>query len=314
MRRLVNSSDVVFLLYSVIPLQWVCGLARWYGRLTYLVRRGDRATVRRNLDRIFGETMTERERKISTRQFFEYKRVRGVLLGVLPRLTASKIEGLLPVEGMEHLDEALRRERGVILLGSHINSVCLFLTVAMFRERGYDVRVAVPEPGDPWPSTAVRRFLNRRFGTLALSESIAAFYAQFNIRPIVRSLAENAIVAQTGDGLHSARFVEVDFLGRRVPFPTGMESVAQVTGAVVVPIFQVGAPTGTMRVVIEEPWTVDRGGDREEALRDAVARYAERLEHHLLENIPCWEHWLIEDTLGTMSTWQQKPLEERYGV
>jgi lauroyl/myristoyl acyltransferase len=183
----------------------------------------------------------------------------------------------------------------------------------MLRERGYDVRVAVPEPGEPWPSTVLRRrILDPRFKTRSLSESIGAFYAQFNIRPIVRALSSNAIVAQVGDGLHAASFVDVDFLGHRVPFSTGMASVAQVTGAAVVPIFEVGSPSDRMRAFIEEPWGVER--DTYGALENAVAAYARRLEHHLLANIPCWEHWLIDDPLAAMSTWREKPLKERYKI
>jgi lauroyl/myristoyl acyltransferase len=310
MTRFVNSSDAAYLLYSVLPLDWMCTLARSYGRLTYLVRRRQRSTVRRNLDRAFGETKTSREIESLTRQFFEYTRIRGLLLSVSPRLEALEIEQLLPIEGLEYLDAALERKQGVILLGSHLNPGCWLLTVARLRERGYDVRSAVADPEGPWPPTVVRRFLNRRFRTRALSGSVGAFYAQFNIRPIVRCLSGNAIVAQAGDGLRSARFVEADFLGHRVPFPTGMASVAQITGAVVVPMFHVGTPPDRLRTVIEEPWTVEREDDG--ALHNAVTAYAKRLEHHVLENIPCWDYWGIADTFSTMATWREKSLKERY--
>lgn len=314
MRRLADASDVAYLLSPLVPLGWLLALARLYGRSTYHLARGPRTRVRRNLERSFGATRTARELDTLTRQFFEYKRVRGVLLAVAPRLSASTIERLLPLEGLERLDAALERRRGVILLGSHLNSVCLFLTTIMLRERGYNVRTALAEAGDPWPSSSLRRFLDRRLETASLRELIGGFYTQFNIRPIVRQLADNAIVVQTGDGLHSARFVEVEFLGEQVPFTTGMASVARLTGAVVVPIFELGAPPRGLRAVIEEPWTVEADGDADDAVERAVAAYAKRLERHLLDNIPCWEHWLIEDVLETMAAWTKKPLEERYAV
>lgn len=314
MRKVANSSDVAYLLYPIVPLEWLLRLGRLYGTLTYYLRRSARSTVRQNLERTFGSTRTARELDSLTRQFFQYKRVRGVLLAVAPRMSGATIEKLLPMHGLERLDQALEQQRGVILLGSHINSVCLFLTTILLRERGYDVRTALAEDGEPWPRSRLRRFLDRRFGTSSLRELIGGFYTQFNIRPIVRALAENAIVVQTGDGLHSARFVEVEFLGSTVPFTTGMASVARVTGATVVPIFELGAPPDTLRAVIEEPWTVEAGADGDRAVESAVTAYAERLEHHLLENVPSWEHWLIEDVLETMAAWTKKPLEERYAV
>lgn len=311
MTRRIDSSDIAYLLYSVVPLGWIFRLGRVYGTLTYLASGRQRRTVRRNLSGVLGGTKTRSELDLIARRFFEYKRSRGVLLALAPRLTSAQMARLLPIEGLEHMDRALQQQRGVILLGSHLNSVCMFNAIVMLRERGYDIGVAQPEPGDPWAPSALRAALARRLATKPMAELLDAFYVQFNVRPIVRRLAENRIVAQTGDGLHSARFVEVDFLGRQVPFPTGMLSIAQTTGAVVVPIFQVGAPPKRLRIVLEEAWTVERGQD---ALAEAVAAYARRLEHHLLQNIPCWEHWLIEDVLATMASWRERPLRERYDV
>lgn len=312
MRRLADSADAAYLLYGIVPLKWLLGLAGLYGRLTYHLRRGTRSTVRRNLERSFAASRPPHELDRLTRQFFEYKGIRGALLAVAPRLSEAELAEILRVDGLEHLDAALERKRGVILLGSHLNSVCFFLTTILLRRRGYDVRVALPE-AEPWPTSALRRFLDRRFATRPLGELIGGFQAQFNIRPIVRLLADNVVVVQTGDGLHSARFVEVEFLGHKIPFTTGMASVARVTGAVVVPVFQVGTPPYRQRTLVEAPWTVEREGGEQE-LKSAVTAYAKRLEHHLLENIPCWEHWLIEDVLETMAAWKEKPLEERYAV
>ena len=312
MTRLVGAVDAAHLLYPVVPLDWLWPPARWHGRLTYRLRAHERQTVKHNLATVVGETAAPGELDTLVRQFFEYKRMRHLLISLAPRLTRAEKERLLPIDGLHHLDAALAEGRGVILLGSHLNSISLFLSAIDLRERGYDVRVAIPTPNDPWPATAFGKLLNRLFGAPTLAEAMGAFYVQFNIRPIVQSLTENAVVAQTGDGLHSARFVDVDFLGRSLPFPTGMVSIAQMTGALVVPAFQIGTPPHGLRVVFEEPWSVQREQEAPGALHTAVAAYAKRLEHHLLRNIACWEHWLIEDALATIAAWPDKPLEERY--
>lgn len=314
MTKLIDSSDAGYVLYSILPLSRIFALSRLHGRLTYAVARRQRRIVRENLADALAGTNDERELDLLTRRFFEYKRIRGVMHALAPRLTSAEMAKLVPVEGLEHLDRALEQGRGAILLGSHLNSVCMFNAIVMLRQQGYPIGVALPEDRDPWAPSLLRRAVTRFTGTKPLRELIGGFYAQFNIRPIVRQLAANGVVAQTGDGLHSARFVEVDFLGRRIPFPTGMLGVAQLTGAPVVPIFQVGAPPDGLRIVIEEGWTVERGDDPAGRLAEAVARFARRLEHHLLENVACWEHWLVEDTLATMASWPERPLEERYRV
>ena len=314
MTKLVDSSDAGYLLYSILSLNSIFALSRLHGRLTYAAARRQRRIVRRNLADALAGAASDHELDLLTRRFFEYKRIRGVMQAVAPRLTSAEMAKLVPVEGLEHLDRALEQGRGAILLGSHLNSVCMFNAIPMLRQQGYPIGVALPEERDPWAPSLLRKGVTRLTGTKSLRELIGGFYAQFNIRPIVRQLAANGVVAQTGDGLHSARFVEVDFLGRRIPFPTGMIGVAQLTGAPVVPIFQVGAPPAGLRVVIEEGWLVERGDDPVGSLAEAVARFARRLEHHLRENLACWEHWLIEDTLATIAAWPNRPLEERYKV
>ena len=314
MTQFVGSSDIAYLLYSVLPLDALVRLARAHGRISYHLRRREREVVRGNLEGVVATVATEEDADALTRRFFEYAAGRALTLALAPRLDMKAFERLFPLEGLEHLDAALAEQRGVILLGSHVNSVSLFPATMELRARGYDVRVALPEEGDPWPPSRLRRRLDRSFGTRPLRELLAAFYAQFNIRPIVRLLAENVIVAQTGDGLHSAGFVDVEFLGRRLPFPTGMARIAQITGAVVVPIFEVGAPPDDLRVILEEPRTVPRDEDEPGALERHVAAYAKRLEHHLLQNLACWEHWRIENALDTIAGWRQKSLQERYAV
>lgn len=314
MRKLAEPSDAAYLLYSLLPLRALFAIARAHGRLTHVVARRRRATVRANLAAAGGAGRSAAELDALTRRFFEYKAGRSLLLAVATRLTDAELARLLPTEGLEHLDAALEHGRGVILLGSHLNSVSMFNAIIMLRRRGYDIGVALPEAEDPWSPSVIRSFLAKRLGTRSVYEATGAFFAQFNIRPIVRKLAENAVVAQTGDGLHSARFVDVEFLGRELPFPTGMAAIAQLTGAVIVPVFQVGSPPDGLRIVFEEPRTIDAGADAEASLRAAVADYARRLEHHLRENLACWEHWLIEDTLTTIESWPRRPLADRYEV
>jgi KDO2-lipid IV(A) lauroyltransferase len=309
--RLVVPADVAYLAAPFLPMSWMYAVARAQGRLQHLLRRRERETLRANFSRYFGHGRSPAEIDRMARRFFEYEQVRRVQLAVAPRLSLAQLSGMFPLEGLEHLDQAVARKKGAFLLGCHLNSISMFITIMMLRDRGYDIQVAMPQPDDPWVSSRLRRAFDRLSGGRSLAERLGAFYCQFNIRPIVRRLALNVIVSQTGDGWHSARFVRVPFLGRELPFTTGVMSVAQMTGAMVVPMFEVGAPP-RMRFVAEEPFLVDKGPDAEAAVRKAVAAYVKRLEHHLLQNIECWQHWRVENTLETMAGWPERPLDQRY--
>src|SRR5207249_4319622 len=106
----------------------------------------------------------------------------------------------------------------------------------------YPVRSPMPGREDAWAPTPFRRFVHRLFGATTVSESIDAFYAQFNVRPLMKELQAKNILILVGDGWHSASFADASFLGRRLPFTTGPLSIARAAGVAVVPVFGAGPP------------------------------------------------------------------------
>lgn len=312
MAGLISLADLAYLLQPIVPARWMCALAQWRGRVRYRLGGSRTTIVRNNLASVLAESPRSGEIEGLTRSFFEFHQLRGLLLALAPQWSAERLARQFPIEGVEHLDQALARGKGVILLGSHLNSVCMFIAILSLRRAGYDVRVAISDTREPFAPTLVRRCTNRLTGTKTLSQRLGMFYCQFNIRPIFQALSKNAIVGQTGDGLHSAAFVETEFLGRTLPFTSGMMSVAQATQAAVVPLFSLGEPPGNIRIVLEPPMHVEQTEDRDEGVRAAVTTFVDRLDHHVRANMACWEHWLIENTFETMKDWKNRSLKERY--
>ena len=312
--KIISFGDVIYFLYPVIPLRWIFALARLRGKLGGLLRTKRYVTVRNNLASVYGEKVSAIQLDAAAHQFLENQQLQGLLVMLAPRFSLDELTKLCPLEGLEHLDRAVALKKGVVLLGSHLNSASQFLAVALLRKRGYDACVLVTIPGDVWERTAFRKFLDGKWGYNSLKELIGAFHCQFNIRPFIQRLKENAIVLQTGDGWHSTGFVQVEFLQRMLPFTTGVLHVAQLSGATVVPFFAVGAPPDKLRFVIEEPFMVEKKEDPKQELKKSVAAYARRLECHLSDNMACWQHWEIENTLDTMATWPQRPLSERFHI
>jgi lauroyl/myristoyl acyltransferase len=300
--------DAVVLLHRLVPAGVLCALARMHGRVGYYVRRRAAAAVRANVAPFVspGESAAT-----VARRFFEDFETRRLLLALAPRLPVAELRRWCTLRNVGHLEQAVETGRGALLLLSHLHSRGGLLAVIILRKLGHDVRTAMPTLHDPWSSTRLRRLMWALGGPEpTLTELLGGFPCQFNIRPIVKALGEGAVVMQTGDGWHSARFVDVPFLGRRVPFPTGMLSVAQTTGVPVVPVFGAGRAT-RMTFTLEEPFEVGRGPG---ALEAAVAHYAARLDLHVRAEPAAWEHWTLPNALDTLATWSDRPLRERYEV
>ena len=310
MPKLVSQSDVAGVLQHVLPRSWMYEIARLHGRLIWALKRDRRKAVARNLAPYAADA---RELRTMTRRFFELRQLRVLMLVMFLSMDPDEWEQHLTFDGLENLDLALRDGKGAILLGSHLNSIGGFMAIMILRQRGYDVRVALPSDVELFEPTTVGRFLRRGSPQTTLTEHLGGFFVQFNVRPIVRKLAENAIIGQTGDGWHSVAFARVPFLGRSLPFTTGMMSVAQSTGASVVP-FNIVGEAPALRCSIAGPFVVPHGDHPDQELTDAVASYAQALERELLKNPICWEHWLIDDTLNKIESWTERSLQERFEV
>ena len=308
---LVALSDIAYLLYGIVPTSWLILMARIHGRVLYLVRRRSAKAIRSNLAWVLNYKGDTRSAAAAARRFFEWQQVRVLLLHLSQRMDVEEMKEMFPVSGLEQLDEAIADGQGAILLLSHLNSLGGFLAVILLRRMGYDVRVAIPMDGDPWAPSRLRRALDWLRGEApeSILESLGAFYCQFNIRPIISALREKAIVAQTGDGWHSAGFVDVEFLGNLLPFTTGVMSIARSTGTAVVPLFTVGAPP-EIRFVLEESFAISTP----EELNESVAHYAARMEAYVIENPESWQHWEIENTIATMASWRDRSLSDKYRV
>lgn len=312
MSKLINAADLAHIMHKVVPLKVLMQLAKLQGKKSY--RSGHIGKeVHNNLKKYFSDKYTTRDIERMAREFFEWERARSLMTSLSPSMSADKLSSILTIEGEEHLDTALKRGKGAILLGSHLNSIIMFSAMTMWRKRGYNMSVAFPDEADPWERTRFRKTLEkigRRHDTL--SEAVGGFYCQFNIRPIVKRLQENQIVGQTGDGWHSANFVEAEFLGRKLPFTTASWSIAQVSGAAIIPMFIPGDPSGDMRIILEEPITFDNSTDKKADMEKMIIRYARRLEYHMLHAPQAWQHWLKPDTLDALVKWTQQDIEKRY--
>ena len=312
--RMFDRGDLVYLACLVLPLRWFLQLGRPLGWFEMLVRPGARRAVRANIAEAFGATKSARELSRLTRQVFEYHQMRTLMLLVAPLMTVrGQLEKYFPLSHLEHLDQALAQGRSAIILGSHVNSVGGLLAIIQLRRAGYPVRCPMPDRRDAWAPTPFRRFVHWMMGAPTVSEAIGAFYAQFNVRPLVKELKAGSILLLMGDGWHSASFVDVAFLGRTLPFTNGPISLARLAGVPVVPLFAAGMPL-ELRFEFEPAFLVERGGPQQEDLERKVRVFIGRVEQRMLGDIPCWQYWMQEDLFGQLARWRALPLGERYAT
>jgi hypothetical protein len=109
---------------------------------------------------------------------------------------------------------------------------------------------------------------------------------------LLKLLKQNGIICISADVGRGHKLIPVRFLGRTEFFPTGMVSLAKLTGATILPLFCIQeSVTTTPCLIIEPPVCLENDVDRESSLKKAVIQYARLLESYIMKYPEQYRSW-----------------------
>jgi len=232
------------------------------------------------------------------RNYFRNHYVDHLLILVFPKFSLRETERYVEIDGLEHLDEALRRGKGVVLVHGHFGPVHLPLVV--LARLGYRMKqIGLPsDEGLSWIGRNVAFRLRLRYEAKIPAEIIMA---DGFLRSAFRWIQDNGVIMITGDGSGTEKRVgrhEIfSFFGQKVAFPLGPAILAEKTGAAILPLFIVPGGRKQYRIVIERPLT--SSGKGEESIKTVTGQFIERMEYYV-SRFPGWMHFLDRFMVGKM--------------
>ena len=250
----------------------------------YRLSRRKRIATMRGLEGAFGAELTRTAKAaIAKACFYQFWRD---AFWMLPSVSEQRALEAAPLRGEEHLQAALARGKGVILLETTLFGSRMLPRIAL-HARGYAIH-QVHGSGhlggfedDPLDERAIRRargFFDAcegKFVTeiiyLPASDSLAF------TRTLRARLERNGIVALAGNGW-SRRLLAIPFLGSKAMFPTGPMSLARSFGAIPLAIFGLAPRTGGLEVTIEPIEAA--GPSRDAAIQAGIGEYAALVEKY----------------------------------
>jgi KDO2-lipid IV(A) lauroyltransferase len=212
-------------LTAVLPWRAAIALHRPLGRAVGAVLRSRRRIVRRNLQICFPHLDSQQLDALTKRQFENL----GAFVAELAIAWFGSVERtahLFRVEGVEHLQAALARGKGVLLFSGHFTTleICVPtikslvpLFAFMFRAR----------------SNALLNVLQTRCRRRAAHVALA----NDDVRAVLRLLSKNAVVWYAPDQARIDRGELIEFFGEPAMTSTAASRLARLSGAAVVPLF-----------------------------------------------------------------------------
>lgn len=301
------------IVYAIVPVPLLFLCARMKGWALSFISP-ERAEIKKNLAKVWGDEKSEKEIRRLVRQHFMH----------LERLQFSKIwrkiQGYAfakrcPLEGVENLRAALAEGKGAILLTAHYGYSRQIRH--LLRVHDYPAWIVGSQlPKDkPDPLSKFGRYLHDRVFKMPefKVEEENDLPTGLNIRPLVQKLQKNEIVILTADGLRASNVVAGELLGVRTAFATGSVSLARGTGAKILPAFVVDSGKGLigLKLCLEPALALQHTDDPKEDFKANLEKFARVFETYM-RRYPHLCRWTKREFFGKRHKALKAAVTDRY--
>jgi KDO2-lipid IV(A) lauroyltransferase len=202
---------------------------------------------------------------------------------------SNRLRSEIPVIGREHLDAALAKGNGVIVISAHLGN--FFLLGTRLALEGYPVHVLVNQPK------------NGHFAKLMDEYRLKVRQNTIHARPrrdasheLVQVLRRNELAVLIADEHRRGAGISVPFFGRTVQARRGPATLALRTGAAVVPAYLVRNGKSHLQLIIEPELKLVRAARNKPEIRENTLLITQWLESAVRAYPDQWNwmniHWL----------------------
>ncbi|MEW6027139.1 MAG: lysophospholipid acyltransferase family protein [Planctomycetota bacterium] len=277
---------LIALSVSLLPLNWALKLGDLLGLMFYHLFPSRRRIALDNLRQAFTHRVYTERSECARRSPALIARLMARNMGKsaveflrLPALTAQTMDGYIRWVGLEHLEDALRHNKGVFLLTAHIGNWDLFASA--YSLKGYNIHLITKH--------LKIGFLNRFWMDTRSRMNITQHYREGSIKEIINTLRRNELMGFILDQhTHSKDGVLVDFFGRPAWTLPGLAVLAQRLKSPVLPTFLIRQPDGTHKAFIEPAIPFVEKETQKETIRYNTQTYTNVLEKYISQYPDQW--------------------------
>ena len=281
------------LIIKIIPPHLVLGFAGGLGALAYRLVARQRKIAIDSLGIAFGNEMTAGQRQKIAKDCFVLIAKSGIELLFLidkPDLLKKRVKFI----GKKHLDDALAKGNGVILVSAHFGNFPLLL--ARLSMEGYATGGIMRPMRDKRAERLFYQTRNRY--------KVKTIYSQPRkecVDETIRCLRNNELIFIPIDQNFGTGGIFVRFFGQKAATATGPVILAQRTGAALVPCFIVRQPDNTHHVIFEPAMSLAQGKTPVEAVALNIQKLTDIIEIYI-RRYPAEWGWIHR-------RWKSKPKE-----
>lgn len=276
-----------------LPLNFLFALAKGVSLLGYKLDKRHREVALESLSIAFGQDKTPGQIEQIAKDSFFFMAKAGIEILYLsdrPRMMDEKIR----MVGKEHLDAALAKGNGVIMVSAHFGSFPLAL--ARLTLSGYKVAIIMRTMRDARTDRMIKAKRDRF--------NIKTIYTQPRatcVNMSIEALRNNEIIFIPLDQNFGTGGVFVDFFGRKAATATGPVVLAQRTKAAILPCFMLRQEDDSHNMVIEPAMELQESADRQEMVSVNIQKLTGIIESYIRKYPAEWG-WIHRRWKSQMKT------------
>ncbi len=226
-----------------LPREKALQLGTRLGRLGFYTVKRSRTTALRNLRLVYGDSLTDSQRRELTRKVFEhFGRMTLDFYRSAMRGDDDILSIVTEIEGWEQVREVLASGKGLVGVSAHLGNFEIFARYAA--KRGVPITAVARDPNDPVFGALVKK-IRQSGGYEVVSKGGAA------VRKLFVALKKGEALAMLPD--QNSGDVFVPFLGIPAGTVAGPATLALKTGSPIIAAYCVMKPDHTYKIVVHAP-------------------------------------------------------------
>ncbi len=266
-----------------LPFRWMGFLGRVFGLLVFKLAKKEREKTVRNIRLGYPDMTWLQAEKFAQSVWIRLGWNLFEVARWMPMSQEEVVSQVVRVEGWEHMENALGRQKGVIIVSGHLGN--WELMGAYFASKTPTVAVA-QKLYDPRFDDLVTWMRSEKLKIPMIKRGLA-------LRGILEALKSNNAICALVDQDTGNDGVFVPFFGKAAWTQSGVARIAYKTGAALVPAFVVRGEDGRFEMHVEREIEVPRTGDAEKDILETVRRYTEVIESYVKAHPDQWM-WMHE--------------------
>ncbi len=260
---------------NALPIAYSTWIARRIGDLIFLFMRKRREVALRNLNIAYGDSLSIEEKKTIARESMRNFATSLMEFFRTPAMLRQAKE-CFEFEGLEILDQAFAKGKGIIFVISHLGAWEYLAFVPYVW--GYPFSVVVKETKNPYVFKWIQQ--------LRISMKLNPIPRKKAIKQVLSELKKNHLVAILIDQWAAGEGIAVDFFGKLTSTTSIPVRLAKKTGAALVPGYCLRKASGRYKIVIRPAVAIAEESDSWE--RQTTLNLNQLLEKEILKYPEQW--------------------------